>query len=164
VWIAAGILLGLVGLAFVVGAHVGPHVHFGAGVIGILATAWLVYVVVDGRSAALVWALLSVVLVVSVAALVIGWYGLSGRGTVDYHPHRMEAAVGVAVGDLAPDGLVRVHGEQWHATSVNGTARAGTRVQVLRRSGLHLEVWAEEPEARADDRDPGGNRRGSTWP
>ena len=131
VWIDAGFLLGLVGLAVVVGAHLGPHVHLGAGVIGILAAAWLVYVVVDGRSA-VVWALLGVVLVVSAADLIIGWYGLSGRGTVDYHPHRVEAAEGVTVGDLAPDGLVRVRGEQWHATSVNGTARAGTRVQVLR--------------------------------
>jgi membrane protein implicated in regulation of membrane protease activity len=162
-WITAGFLLGLVGLAVVVGAHLGPHVHLGAGVIGILAAVWLVYVIVDGRSAAMVWALLGVVLVVSAAALIIGWYGLSGRGTVDYHPHRMEAAEGVAVGDLEPDGLVRVRGEQWHATSVNGTARAGTRVQVLRRTGLHLEVWAEEPEAPAADRDPGGNGRGSTW-
>ena len=60
-------------------------------------------------------------------------------------------------------GLVRVRGEQWHATSVNGTARAGTRVQVLRRTGLHLEVWAEQPEVPAADRDPGKNGRGSTW-
>jgi membrane protein implicated in regulation of membrane protease activity len=160
-WIA-GILLGLVVLAFVVGAHLGPHVHIGAGVLGLVVAVWLVYMVVDGRSTVGLWALLGVVLVVSAGALVIAWYGLSGRGTVDYHPFRMEAAEGVALGDLAPDGLVRVRGEQWHATSVNGIARAGTRVQVLRVSGLHLEVWAEEPEVQAAGGEAGGNEEGSS--
>jgi membrane protein implicated in regulation of membrane protease activity len=161
-WIA-GILPGLVVLAFVVGAHLGPHVHVGAGLLGLVVAVWLVYMVVDGRSTVGLWALLGVVLVVSAGALVIAWYGLSGRGTVDYHPFRMEAAEGVALGDLAPDGLVRIRGEQWHATSVNGIARAGTRVQVLRVSGLHLEVWAEEPEVPAAGREADRNEEGSSW-
>ena len=162
-WITAGILLGLVVLASLVGFHLGPHLHLAAGVFGILAAAWLVLMVVDGLSAPVLWALLSVVLVVSAAAVAIGWYGLSGRGTVGYHPARLEGTEGVAVGDLAPEGLVRVRGEQWSGTSVNGTARAGTRVQVLRVSGLHLEVWAEEPEVRSAGRDAGGKEEASTW-
>jgi membrane-bound serine protease (ClpP class) len=149
-WIAAGVLIGLVVIASLAGFHLGPHVHFAAGVLGIVAAAWLVMMLIQGRSASAVWALLAAVLVVSAAAVAVGWVGLSGRGTVAYHPERIEGAEGIAVNDLAPDGLVRVRGEQWSATSVNGTARAGTRVQVLRVSGLRLDVWAEEPEVHAD--------------
>lgn len=162
-WIDAAILIGLVVVALLVGAHLGPHVHIGAGGLGILAAAWLGFMAVVGGSATLLWALLGVVLVVSAAALVMGWYGLSRLGTVEYRGHRLEAAEGLAVGDLTPDGLVRVRGEQWHATSVNGIARAGTRVQVLRRSGVRLEVWAEHPDVQAAGRDVGGHEEGSTW-
>ena len=162
-WIDAAILIGLVVVALLVGAHLGPHVHIGAGGLGILAAAWLMFIAVGGGSATLLWAVLGVVVVVSAAALVIGWYGLARQGTVEYRGDRLEAAEGVAVGDLTPDGLVRVRGEQWHATSVNGIARAGSRVQVLRRSGVRLEVWAEHPDVQAAGRDVGGHEEGSTW-
>ena len=162
-WIDAAILIGLVVVALLVGAHLGPHVHIGAGGLGILTAAWLMFMAVGVGSATLLWALLGVVLVVSAAALVTGWYGLSRLGTVEYRGDRLEAAEGVAVGDLTPEGLVRVRGKQWHATSVNGIARAGTRVQVLRRSGVRLEVWAEHPDVQAAGRDVGGHEEGSTW-
>ena len=161
--IDAAIQSGRVVVALLVGAHLGPHVHIGAGGLGILAAAWLGFMAVVGGSATLLWALLGIVLVVSAAALVMGWYGLSRLGTVEYRGDRLEAAEGLAVGDLAPDGLVRVRGEQWNATSVNGIARAGTRVQVLRRSGVRLEVWAEHPDVQAAGRDVGGYEEGSTW-
>ncbi len=161
-WIDAAILIGLVVVALLVGAHLGPHVHIGAGGLGILAAAWLMFMAVVGGSATLLWALLSIVVVVSAAALVMGWYGLSRLRTVEYRGDRLEAAEGLAVGDLTPDGLVRVRGEQWHATSVNGIARAGTRVQVLRRSGVRLEVWAEHPDVQASGRDVGGHEEGRT--
>ena len=66
------------------------------------------------------------------------------RGTT---PPSLEGAEGVAVGDLTPEGIVRVRGEEWSAVSVNGDVRAGCRVQVLRALGVHLEVWGEESEA-----------------
>ena len=162
-WIDAAVLIGLVVVALLVGAHLGPHVHVGAGGLGILTAAWLMFMAVVGGSATLLWALLGVVLVISAAALILGWHGLSRMGTVEYRGDRLEAAEGVAVGDLTPDGLVRVRGEQWHATSVNGIARAGTRVQVLRRSGVYLEVWAERPDVRAAGSEVGGHAEGSTW-
>ena len=59
----------------------------------------------------------------------------------------LEGAEGVALSDLAPEGIVRVRGEQWTAVSVNGTVPKGTRVQVLRTSGVHLEVWGEDAVA-----------------
>jgi membrane-bound ClpP family serine protease len=146
-WVIAGVLLGLVVLASLVGFHSGPHAHVVAGVVGVLAAAWLVFMAVDGRSAPVLWALLSADLVVSVGVGLMAWNGLSRRGTSAHQISSPEGAEGVAVSDLAPEGIVRVRGEQWSAASVNGTVRSGTRVQVLRRAGVHLEVWGEDVEA-----------------
>jgi len=146
-WIIAGVLLGLVVLTSLVGFHSGPHAHVVAGVIGVLAAAWLIVMAVDGRSAPILWALLSADLVVSAGVGIMAWYGLSGRATAGQRVVSLEGAEGVAVSDLAPDGIVRVRGEQWSAVSVNGTVRAGGRVQVLRTAGVHLEVWGEDAVA-----------------
>ncbi|MGD0321523.1 MAG: NfeD family protein [Acidimicrobiales bacterium] len=153
-WVIAGVLLGLVVLASVVGFHSGPHVHVVAGVIGVLAAVWLVVMAVDGRSAPILWTLLSADLVISAGVGVMGWFGLSGRGAAEHHLSSLEGEEGVAVSDLVPEGVVRVRGEQWSAVSVNGTVRADTRVQVLRAAGVHLEVWGEDATAVPAD---GGN-------
>jgi membrane-bound ClpP family serine protease len=147
VWIVAGVLLGMVALTSLVGFHSGPHAHVAAGVIGLLVAAWLVFMAVDGRSAPVLWALLSADLVVSAGVGVMAWNGLSGLGTSGHQVSTLESAEGVAVSDLAPEGIVRVRGEQWSAASVNGTVRAGTRVQVLRAVGVRLDVWGEDAEA-----------------
>jgi len=146
-WIIAGVLLGLVVLASLVGFHSGPHAHAVGGAIGVLAAAWLVIMAIDGRSAPVLWALLSADLVVSAGVGVMAWKGLSGHGTSGRELASVQGAEGVAVSELAPDGIVRVRGEQWSAVSVNGTVPAGTRVQVLRTAGVRLEVWGEEADA-----------------
>jgi membrane-bound ClpP family serine protease len=145
-WIVAGVLLGLVVLASLVGFHSGPHTHVAAGVVGALAAVWLIVMAVDGRSAPVLWALLSADVVVSAGVGVLGWYALSGRGTEGYRPRSVEGAEGVAVSDLAPEGIVRVRGEQWSAVAVNGTVAAGTPVHILRAAGVRLEVWGEDPK------------------
>lgn len=145
-WVIAGVLLGLVVLGSVVGFHSGPHTHAVAGVLGVIAAAWLLYMVAQGKSAALLWTLFGADLVVSAGMAILAWYGLSGRGTRGHLRVSLEGAEGVAVGDLSPEGIVRVRGEQWSAVSVNGPAPAGTAVQVLRAVGVHLEVWAERHE------------------
>jgi membrane-bound ClpP family serine protease len=145
-WIIAGGLLGLVVLASLVGFHSGPHAHVVAGAIGVVAAAWLAFMAFDGRSAPVLWALLSADLVVSAGVGVMAWNGLSGRVSVGHHLSSPEGTEGVAVSDLAPGGIVRVRGEQWSAVSVNGTVRAGTRVHILRAAGVRLEVWGEDAE------------------
>jgi hypothetical protein len=148
-WVVAGVLLGLVVLAALMGFHAGPHVHAAAGVLGVAAAGWLVYMVVSGRSLTVLGVLLSADLVVCVGVAVLAWRGLSTRGLV-VPGHRFlspMAAEGVAVGDLDPQGIVRVHGENWSAVSVNGTVPAGGRVQVIGGTGVRLEVWGEEPES-----------------
>jgi membrane-bound ClpP family serine protease len=70
------------------------------------------------------------------------------------------------VNELAPDGLVRVKGETWSATSLNGTVAAGTPVQVIRAGGVRLGVWGEpalpaSPDT-APDTAPARDQEGST--
>jgi membrane-bound ClpP family serine protease len=150
-WVVAGVLIGLVLLVSLVGFHSGPHAHVVAAAAGFLAAAWFVLMAVDGHSAPVLWALLSADLVVSVGVGIMAWSGLKhaslGGGTAVQHLSSIESAEGVAVSDLSSEGIVRVHGEEWTAVSVNGTVRAGSRVQVLRAAGVHLEVWGEDAEA-----------------
>jgi len=145
-WVIAGVLLGLVVLASLVGFHAGPHVHAAAGVLGVVAAVWLVLMAVDGRSLPVLWALLSADVVVSAGVGVLAWKGLATRDmAVPGHSLlSSEGAEGFAVGDLDPDGVVRVNGEDWSAVSVNGLVRAGTRVQVIGGGRVRLEVWGEE--------------------
>ena len=55
----------------------------------------------------------------------------------------VEGAEGTAQTDLAPSGIVRVRGENWSADCVNGSVKAGGRVQVIKVNGVRLEVWGE---------------------
>ena len=148
-WVIAGVLFGIVVLASLIGFHVGPHAHVAAGIFGVLAAAWLVVMAVDGRSAPVLWALLSADLVVSAGIGTLAWKGLTTRGinVADRHLVSPNGAEGVAVGDLDPEGIVRVNGENWSAVAVNGAVRAGTPVQVVRVAGVRLEVWGDETAA-----------------
>ena len=151
-WVIAGVLLGIVVLASLIGFHVGPHAHVAAGIFGVLAAAWLVVMALDGRSAPVLWALLSADLVVSAGIGTLAWKGLTTRGinVAGRHLVSPDGAEGIAVGDLHPEGIVRVNGENWSAVAVNGPVRAGTPVQVVRVAGVRLEVWADQMMA------PGG--------
>jgi membrane-bound ClpP family serine protease len=150
-WIVAGVLLGLVVAITLIGFHSGPHAHVAAGAVGIVAAVWLAVMAAQGRSTALVWALFAADVAVSAALGVMGWTAVRrSRGLAGRPPVRpLEGAEGVALTDLVPDGIVRVRGEQWSATCVNGRRTAGARVQVI-RSGVRLEVWGEDPEELAD--------------
>ena len=49
-------------------------------------------------------------------------------------------ATGVAISDLAPNGMVRVKSEEWTAQAQAGTIQKGDAVQVVRVDGLTLKV------------------------
>jgi hypothetical protein len=88
-------------------------------------------------------------LVVSAGIGTLAWKGLTTRGTYVAGRHLVspDGAEGVAIGDLDPEGIVRVNGENWSAVAVNGPVRAGTPVQVVRVAGVRLEVWGDETAA-----------------
>jgi membrane-bound ClpP family serine protease len=152
-WIVAGVLLGLVVLVSLVGFHTGPHTHIAAGVLGALAALWLVLMAVDGRSSSILWALLSADVVLSGGIGVMAWYGLVERGAADRHTQRsLVGSEGIVLSALSPEGTVRAGGEEWTAVSLNGPVPAGGRVQVVRQTGVRIEVWREDlDEVAADD-------------
>ncbi len=146
-WVIAGILLGLVVLASLVGFHTGPHTHLAAGVIGVMAAVVLILLAAGGASR-LVWVLLAGDLTASAGVGFLAWRGLSKssrrRAVSEHRVLAQGGAEGVALSDLDPEGLVRVHGEDWSAVAVNAPVRSGAAVQVVGRAGVHLQVWGEE--------------------
>jgi membrane-bound ClpP family serine protease len=150
-WVVAGVLLGVVVLSSLVGIHTGPHAHAFAWVAGVAAAAWFLFMAFDGHSAPVVWGLLAADLALAVGVGLTAWKGLTAPPPDSRHFPALESAEGVALSDLTPHGIVQVRGEPWSASSVNGTVREGTRVQVLRTRGVRLEVWGEEVEASAPE-------------
>jgi membrane-bound ClpP family serine protease len=147
-WIITGVLLGMFCLAAAMGFHAGPHAHGVAVGLGVLASGLLVYMLVERDSSPGLWSVLGADLLATGGLGVLAWKGISEyRGEVAAdHRHPLEGVEGVAVSDLAPGGIIRVRGEQWSAISVNGSAPRGSPVQVLRATGVRLEVWSEEAE------------------
>ena len=148
-WVGVGVLLGLMVVASVLGFHVGPHGHLAAFGLGVMAAVWLLVMVATGRAEPLLWALLGADVAISGGLGAIAWRGLrlddnelSGPATLS-----LVGAEGVVVTDLEPGGIVRVRGENWSATSLNGSITAGHRVQVIEASGVRLSVWSEDDEA-----------------
>lgn len=146
-WIIAGLLLGLALVTSLIGFHSGPHTHVVAAVIGFLGAGWLLFMASDGRSAPLLWVLFGADVAISAGIGTMGWVAVRRSGELGrrFPVGRLEGAEGVAVTDLTPEGIVRIRGEEWSASSVNGTVAAGSRIQVL-QGGVRLEVWGEPPD------------------
>jgi len=148
-WVIAGVLLGLVLLASIVGFHTGPHSHMFAGVLGVVTAIWLVAMAIGGQTAPLLWVLLSADLVVSAGVGTAAYKGIRSEHALESAKGTMSliGKLGVATSDLAPDGLVRVGGETWSATSLNGDVQLGGAVQVIEIEGVRLKVWGEDVAA-----------------
>jgi len=145
-WAVVGVLLGVVLLSSLLGFHVGPHAHVIAAGLGVAVAVFLFVLAVTGHSSATLWTLFGADLAVSAGVGTVGWKGLTTTRVRPYG-HGSAGLVGVegvAVTDLDPDGIVRVRGENWSSTSLNGTIRAGGTVQVVKASGVRLSVWGDE--------------------
>ncbi len=145
-WVVAGVLLGIVVLATLAGFHTGPHTHLAAGIAGVVAGAWLLAMLADGQTRPLLFVLLAADVVVSGGVGYAAWRALSGARSpaLSRASHSLEGAMGVAVGPLSPNGVVRVRGESWSATSLNGSVPDGASVQVVSVDGVRLNVWRDE--------------------
>jgi membrane-bound ClpP family serine protease len=152
-WVVVGVLLGVVLLSSLLGFHVGPHAHVVAATLGAAVAVVLFVLAATGHSSATLWTLFGADLAVSAGVGTIGWKGLT-TARVRPYGHGSAGLVGVdgvAVTDLAPEGIVRIRGENWSSTSLNGTVRAGSAVSVVKASGVRLSVWSDEAE---DDEAP----------
>lgn len=146
-WIVVGVLLGVVLLATAASAHVGPHAHLVAGVAALGAAGCLVALVVDGASA-LAGGLLAADLTAAVGIGALSVHARRQRAAARPAPARpldhLEAAEGVAVTDLSPEGIVSAGGEHWSAVALNPPVPAGARVQVI-ETGVRLQVFGIDP-------------------
>jgi membrane-bound ClpP family serine protease len=145
-WVVVGVLLGVVLLSSLLGFHVGPHAHVFAAGLGAAVAVVLFLLAATGHLSATLWTLFGADLAVSAGVGTVGWKGLT-TARVRPYGHGSAGLVGlegVAVTDLAPDGIVRIRGENWSSTSLNGTVQAGSSVQVVKASGVRLSVWGDE--------------------
>ena len=84
---------------------------------------------------------LALVVVAALADVAETWFFIrfSRRRRIQVGPETLIGAPGVALGDLRPDGQVRVRGEIWQARCDGGAAR-GEPIRVTAREGLTLVV------------------------
>lgn len=143
-WIGAGVLLGLVAVASIVGFHIGHYAHMLATAAGVAAAGVLIGMAASGNTQPLVFVLLGADAVVTAGVGTIAWKGLKDPSLrAAHHVHTVIGKEGVAVGSLDPSGIVRVQGENWTASSLNGRVEDGERVQVIGIEGVRLSVWGE---------------------
>ena len=144
-WVVAAVLIAMMASAVLAGFHTGPHTHLVSSVIGVVAAIWLVIMAAEGHSLPLIIVLLIAVLLVAGGVGALAWRGLRGQApdAADSSTSPLEGAPGKALTDLDPEGIVRVQGENWSATTLNGAIKAGDPIQVINSRGVYLEVWGE---------------------
>jgi membrane-bound ClpP family serine protease len=143
-WAVAGVLLGLVGVTFFAGFHLGPHAHAVSSVLGGVAAVVLIALAFTGHADALLFTLLGADLAVTGGVSVVAAKGLRERELLAARPtDQVIGAVGITNETLDPDGTVRLRGEVWSATALNPPIPPNTPVHVMARSSLRLEVWMD---------------------
>jgi membrane-bound serine protease (ClpP class) len=80
------------------------------------------------------------VLVVAFFVFVLGKGILAQARRISFGAEALAGSGGVAVTDIAPEGLVQSAGERWSARAQEGSIRAGERVEIVGREGLCLLV------------------------
>ena len=95
-------------------------------------------------------------LVTGMTAFLVGFFGFAltaglraQRRAVMVGGHPAIGAIGIAVSNLDPQGVVRVRSETWSATAVSDPIPAGERVQVVAADGLRLRVRRASGDATA---------------
>lgn len=158
-WVAAGILLGIVVLSAIAGTHLGPHLHVISSVAGVVAAVWLVIMAAIGYADPVLYVLLAADVTMSAAVGLAGWKALKTPGILAWTnepPPSIEGKMGVAVSALDPSGVVRIGGEQWTAVSLNGSVPKGGTVQAINVRGVRLEVWGETAGESLGSAEPKG--------
>lgn len=145
-WTVAGVLLGFVVIATLLGFHVGPHSHLAAGVVGVIAAAWLLLMAANGYAQPLLWVAFGADTVLAVGFGTAALRGIHAEHATEHLrlATRIVGSEGIAESDLDPDGVVRVGGETWSATAGNGRISKGSRIQVIEAKGLRLVVWGDD--------------------
>ncbi len=153
-WIITGVLFAMVCLATAIGFHTGPHTHSVAVALGALGALWIAYVLVFRSAGPVMWSLLGADLVVAAGVGTLAWKGLSGvnAATEGSRLTQLEGLEGVAVNELAPEGIVRLRGEFRGPPSRSGaTCRRAVRSRCtampgcVSKCGVTRRRWDRPP-------------------
>jgi membrane-bound serine protease (ClpP class) len=106
---------------------------------------------------------ISVVAIVAMTVLIVAFFvfvlgkGIGAMGRrVSFGVESLEGGSAIALSDLAPEGLVRMAGEEWSARAEQGTVKSGERVQIVGREGLWLIVRRPGNKGAASPTSDGG--------
>lgn len=109
-------------------------------IAAVIAGSVLLFETADGKPAVNFWLALVTSLIVIPILWVVGRKGIEAIGrSVDFDLSRLIMAAGEARTDVHKDGTVYLMGEEWSAWSEEEIP-AGSKVRVLRREGLLLQV------------------------
>jgi membrane-bound serine protease (ClpP class) len=149
-WAVALLVVAMV--AFAVDVQVGiPRFWTGVGlVLTAIGSLWL-YESLPGTSLRLGWLTLLVGIGGCALAFIVGMPSMvrTRFATPTIGRDWMIGALGDAVGDIDPDGVVSVDGARWRARTNRATpVKGGDRVRVVAIDGVTLEVEPEEGAAR----------------
>jgi membrane-bound ClpP family serine protease len=141
-WATGAILVVLLAATGSLSAHAGGHGWFVPVPAVALAAVWAFTASSHSPSAG--WWLVALTAIVSGGGMVLALTVLRQRlrGQLALVPH-VQGALGVALTDLTPVGVVQVAGETWRAESVSGPLPAGAPVHAMTARGVHLQVWSE---------------------
>jgi len=94
------------------------------------------------------------IVIFTVTALFAGFFLFIARSAWKTHDlpaftgdNAIVGAIGKVRTDLAPHGMIFMHGELWQASTAGGAIATGERVRVLHKDGLHLVVQPVSEEA-----------------
>ncbi len=140
---ASGILLGIAVLASVLSMHFGPHSHFVSLAAGGVSIAILIAMIATQGGDETIYFILGVDLAIVLGVGFLLKHGFSQKSSFATY-NKPSLVSGIAISDLNPIGVVQAGGELWSATSVAGTIKAGSKVDVISSTPVRLEVVATD--------------------
>lgn len=141
--IAGGILLALALLLFIAEIFSPTHGSVAVGGLVILVVGLIVLAQGTGSAVPVVLIVALALALVAFAALAVFEVAMARHRPVTTGASGLENEIGVVREELAPVGMVFVHGERWRATTENGaTLPVGMPVRILAVQNLTLVVEA----------------------
>ena len=144
-------------VAFAVDVQVGvPRLWTGVGLVTYVIASFTMFRSVDGLSMRPSWIMLSVCIVGIALTFIVGMPSMvrTRFATPTIGRENLVGTTGLAIGDIAPEGIVVVDGAQWRARTNRATPLSGNQeVRVASIDGVTLIVEPLEGAAR-DYREP----------
>jgi membrane-bound serine protease (ClpP class) len=149
-WAVALLVVAMI--AFAIDVQVGiPRFWTGVGIVAVILGSWFLYEPLPGTSLRVGWIPLAVGIGGTMLTFITGMPSMvrTRFATPTIGREWMIGQTGVAVNDVAPDGLVTVADARWRARTNRATpVKAGDTVRVVAIDGVTLEVEPETGAAR----------------